>query len=248
MAFKKNACIAIVLCLMATLAVVMSGCDDLGAYEDTEEYYDTFGDIVLISGSSKEEETYSVKEYFYNSESREDFLKGEDGAYEGVEPDDYVYMVIPFENSIEIDSLALFLQSQNDVTVFINVFVINATELQAILNYVKNGEGTGVYDGPDPETRVGNFNVPLKSGKWNSFMLDTFRAEGTSKKSMEIKDGQYILLQFMNNVGALSSDEDDHVFVDPQTGLELQKAEITMTNLLIRALDVKNENEVQGGE
>jgi hypothetical protein len=43
-------------------------------------------------------------------------------------------------------------------------------------------------------------------------------------------------------------DEEKRTFVDPQTGLELQKAEITMTNLLIRALDIKNVNKVQGGE
>ena len=79
-------------------------------------------------------------------------------------------------------------------------------------------------------------------------MLDSFRVNGITEKSIEIKDGQYILLQIRNNSGVRVFDEEKQVFVDHQTGLELQKAEITMTNLLIRALDIKNASEVQGGE
>ena len=263
MRFKQIVSTFIALCLMATLAVAMSGCEDLGAYEDTEEYYNAFGDVVLISGSSKEKEEYSVEKYFYNEESREGFLRGEDGAYKGVAYSDYVYMAIPFESNINMDTLALFIQSKTDVTVYINVFVTDKipTSWKAIEDNVINSEEIGktsdeesgeqtekVYDDPDPVTRVGEITVHLKSENWNSFLLDTFRVNGTTQKSIEIKDGQYILLQIRNNSGWRLFDEEKQVFVDPQTGLELQKAEITMTNLLIRALDIKNESEVQGGK
>lgn len=264
MRFKKVFSTCIALCIMAALVVAMSGCDDLGAYEDTEEYYNAFGDIVLISGTTKDKEEYSVEKYFYNKESRENFLKGEDGAYKGVEYSDYVYMAIPFESSIDIDTLALYIQSQNDVTVYINVFVTDKipTEWKAIADNVINSEDSGeeteesetteetekVYDDPDPETRVGEITVHLENGKWNSFLLDTFRVNGTTQKSMEIKEDQYILLQIRNNSGVRILDEEKQIFVDPQTGLELQKADITMTNLLIRALDIKKVTEVQGGE
>ena len=76
MTFKKIVSTFIAFCLTATLAVAVSGCDDLGAYEDTTEYYNAFGDIVLIGGTSKETESYSVDKYFYNKESREEFLEG----------------------------------------------------------------------------------------------------------------------------------------------------------------------------
>ena len=98
------------------------------------------------------------------------------------------------------------------------------------------------------ETRIGEMTVHLKNGKWGSFVLDTFRVNGTTRKSIEIKDGQYILLQIRNNSGVRVFNEEKQSFVDPQTGLELQKAEITMTNLLIRALNINNESEAQGGE
>ena len=258
MTFKKIVSTCISLLLVATLAVAMSGCEDLGAYEDTEEYYSAFGDIALISGSSKVKKEYSVEDYFYNEDSREDFLMGDDGSYNGVEYSDYVYMAIPFESSINMDTFALYLQSQQDVTVYINVFVTDeipdawkAIE-DNVINSGESGEETEneekVYDDPNYETRIGEITVHLGNGKWNSFVLDTFRVNGTTQKSIEIKEGQYILLQIRNNSGVRVFDEDKRAFVDPQTGLELPKAYITVTNLLIRALNIKNESEVQGGE
>ena len=105
-----------------------------------------------------------------------------------------------------------------------------------------------MYDDPDPETRIGEVTVRLKGEKWSSFLLDDFRVKGLIQKSIEINAGQYILLQIRNNSGVRVLDEEKQIFVDPQTGLDLQKAEITMTNLLIRALNLKNESEEQGGE
>ena len=245
MTFKKIVSTCLALCIMATLAVAMSGCEDLGAFDNTNEYYSSFGNIVLISGTTKEEKEYSVDKYFYNEDSREDFLKGEDRvAYS-----DYMYMAIPFNSNIDMDTLALYLQSQNDVTVYINAYVINKSEWDAIRdNDDDSEESTGdsennekVYD--DPDTKIGEVAVHLKNGKWYSFALDVFNTSVGSQKSIQIKSGQYVLLQFKNNC----VDENKQAYVDPDTSLELPKAEITMTNLLIRALDVKEGNETQGG-
>ena len=266
MRFKSISKAFVALCMAAIILIAACGCEDLGAYENTEEYYSSFGDIVLIDGTTKNKTEYSVETYFYNKESREDFLRGEDGAYKGVEYAEYVYMAIPFESSIDMDTLALFIQSQNDVTVYISVFVSDKipTNFKAIADNQITDGSTGsalggesgdetqntepVYDDPDPETRIGEVAVHLKNGKWNSFVLDEFNINGETQKSIQINDGQYILLQIRNNSGWRLFDEEKQVFVDPQTGLELQKAEITMTNLLIRALDIKNESEVQGGK
>lgn len=268
MTFKRLVSVCLAFCIMAILGVAICGCDDLGAYEDPEEYYNSFGDIVLIDGATKDSEEYSVEEYFYNKESREDFLEGEDGAYQGVEFGDYVYMAIPFESNIDMDTLALFVRSQDDVTVYINVFVSDdiPSAWRAISDNEISQDGSGdasdeeadtetdteteepVYDDPDAETRIGEIVVHLKKGKWSSFVLDEFNLNGKTQKSIQIKDGQYILLQFRNNSGVRFFDEEKQIFVDPQTALELPTAKITMTNLLIRALDIKNGDEVQEGD
>ena len=264
MTFKCIVKASVALCMAAILVIAACGCEDLGAYENTEEYYSSFGDIVLIDGTTKNKKEYSVEKYFYNKESREDFLRGEDGAYKGVEHSDYVYLAIPFESNIDMDTLALFIQSKNDVTVYISVFVSDKipTNFKAIAELSTHsdssgnslGEQTGdetqntetVYDDPDPETRIGEVTVHLKNGKWNSFVLDTFNINGQTQKSIQIKDGQYILLQIRNNSGVRVFNEEKQTYVDQLTGLELPKAEITMTNLLIRALDVKNGDGAQG--
>ncbi|MBO7303369.1 MAG: hypothetical protein J6U68_04200 [Clostridia bacterium] len=284
MRFKKIVSTFIAFCLMATLAVAMSGCYDLGAYEDEGEYYDAFGDIVLINGSTKERKKYSVEKYFYNEDSQEDFLEGEDGAYKGVPSGEYVYMAIPFKSIIDMDILAMYMCSESDATVYINVFVTDEipSSWKSIEDNIINNEKPDVpsaetdelpeaetdglfgdesekatditeeiekvYDDPDPDTRVGDLVVHLKAGKWDSFLLDKFVVNGSTKNSIEIKKGQYILLQFRNNSGVREFDEEKQSFFDPQTGIQLPKVEITMTNLLIRALDIKNVNETQGGE
>ena len=264
MTFKKILSICIVFCLMAASSVAMSGCDDLGAYENTEEYYGAFGDIVMIGAASGVEE-YSVEEYFYNENSREDFLTGDEGAYEGVPYGDYVYVAIPFERNIDVDSLALYIRSQHDATVYINVFVTDKIpskwrplEGGSVSNIDQAGgtdQGSGnspgdteeEYDDPAPETRIGELVVQLKEEKWGSFVLDAFMVNGLTQKSIQIEEGQIVLLQIRNNSGIRIFDPEKQAFVDPQTGRELSSADITMTNLLIRALKITAGNESQGG-
>ena len=265
MRFKSISKAFVALCMAAIILIAACGCEDLGAYENTEEYYSSFGDIVLIDGTTKNKTEYSVETYFYNKESREDFLRGEDGAYKGVEYAEYVYMAIPFESSIDMDTLALFIQSKADVTVYISVFISDKipTNWKAVADNQMNQDGSEivlaegaenesqntekVYDDPDPQTSIGEVAVHLKNGKWNSFVLDVFKMDGKTQKSIQINDGQYILLQIRNNSGVRVFNEEKKAYVDQLTGIELPSAEITMTNLLIRALDVKNGDEAQGG-
>jgi hypothetical protein len=276
MAASKSAVKAFfALCMTAILAIAVCGCDDLGEYEDTDAYYSSFGDIILVSAESGDDEDFSVKEYFYNEESREDFLKGEDGAYGGVPHGDYVYMAIPFENNIDMDSLALFMQSENDVAVYIYFYLVSGDDWDAILDgeygsdKTDDGNGSGttegsdssdttggegesepqnpVYDAPYADTRIGETVVHLKAGQWGSFVLDSFKVGGDIQKSIQINSDQYIVLQIRNNCGIVDLDEKTQKLIDPKVGIALDKAEITMTNLLIRALNVVSADETQGG-
>ena len=279
MAFKRTISACIAICMVAILVVASCGCDDLGEYSNVGEYYGSFEDIVLISATSRNTAEYSVEEYFYNENSRDNFLTGEDGVYTGVEYSDYVYMAIPFKSDLNMDSVSLYLQSKEDVTLYINVYVTDVvpsnwrsmttnviSQVAAIAtdetdesesadestDSTESTESTeseeNDYDDPDPDKRVGDLVVHLTKDKWNSFTLDSFYINGAAEGSIQISKGQYILLQFRNNSGIRIFDIDNQIYKDPQTGLELQRAEITMTNLLIRALDRGTENESEGGE
>lgn len=321
MRFKQifRSCTAIF--IAAILAIAACGCEDLGDYSSVEEYYSSFGDVVLISGTNKEEQRYSVEKYFYNEDSRENFLEGENGIYKGVAHMDYVYVAIPFNSEVELDTLSMFLQSRRDVKVYINVYLtrkipsnlkgledigkeyeteivyvttgadeapteaavetadeVNTEESSGLADETESGaqtetaqetessEETGSiaesetvyettteihkieYDDPDPATRIGEITVDLKSGKWTSFTLDVFNLDGSNANSVQINQGQYILLQIRNNSGVRVYDEEKKLYIDPQTGLVLERAEVTMTNLLVRALNVDDHREKQGGE
>ena len=100
MRLKRIVSACFVLCITAILWVAVCGCEDLGEYESTTEYYESLDEVTLISATTKEAKTYSVEDYFYNKESKEDFLVGEDGVYKGVEYSDYVYMAIHLGNEI----------------------------------------------------------------------------------------------------------------------------------------------------
>ena len=276
--FKRKAVSCLAICITAILVIAVCGCNDLGAYSDAEEYYDSFGDIVFIGGAAGEGKKYSVKEHFYNKESREDFLVGEDGVYGGVKHSDYVYVAIPLTKDIKMDSLAMYLQAKNDVMVYINVYITNeiptnwkgtdelltdgeestdtssgnleedSTEIPADsyeetsseLSEDSSEEMTQTYGDPDPKSKIGEITLYLNGGAWRSFTLDSFKINDKIEKSIYVEKGQYILLQIRNNF-----DKDKELCVDSETGLALEKAEITMTNLLVRALDTENKTEAK---
>ena len=267
MTFKRKLTAFLAACITAILWIALCGCEDLGAYESTEDYYASFGEVVFLGGTAKDGKSYSVKDYFYNEKSREDFLTDENGVYSGVEHSDYVYVAIPLNKDIKMDSLAMYLQAKEDVTLYVNVYITDtipknwkkteeidaggeesakgsdeAFEYSSVESLAESTEGEAgedekTYDDPDPQTRVGEVAVYLKGGVWNSFTLNSFNVSGTLEKSIHLKSGQYILLQIRNNSGVREPLGETGVYVDPQSGIALEKAEITITNLLIRALD-----------
>ena len=276
MTSKRIIASVLALCITAILVIAVCGCEDLGTYEDTTEYYASFGDVVFLGGAAGEGKSYSVEKYFYNEESRENFLTGKDGVYGGVQHSDYVYVAIPFNTDINMDSLAMYLQAKSDVTLYVNVYITdtlpeNWETLEDNLkeNITEDSTDSSVetsaetseepsddsadedaqeYDDPDPATRVGEIAMYLKGGEWNSFTLDSFMIDGKNEKTIYVKEGQYILLQIRNNSGVRVFDEENQLYVDPTTGLALDKAEITMTNLLIRALEIDTKAEAKEGE
>jgi hypothetical protein len=107
----------------AILAVTLVGCFDLGDYSDEAAYYEAFGDVKLVYQNPTvvekdvENEDYSIKDYFYNKNTGEDFAYGDpkdDDPDEGKDIPQlpYLYMAIPAERNLKIESLALYFNAQ----------------------------------------------------------------------------------------------------------------------------------------
>ena len=293
----------VVLCITAILAIAVGGCEDLGAYNDTTEYYDCFGNIIFVDGVTGDYSDYSVEDCFYNKESKENFLVGENGEYMGVPHDYYEYVAIPVESTIDMDTLALYIQADDKATVYICIYVADkipdeddtstdtettgaqsespdisntATEGQSAPLEEENGNESDMGGDPDntiietertesaseeaekeneaPEqteeeskpsyskVKIGEIVIQLNGGKWDSFMLDEFDVNGKAEKSIQINEGQYILMHIRNNSGLRNPDAEDQASVEPQTENELQSVKITMTNLLVRTLEIANDD------
>jgi hypothetical protein len=71
-------------------------------------------------------------------------------------------------------------------------------------------------------------------------VLDYFQDGENNEKSITVASGQYILLQIRNNSGVRK--------LNTENGLRLDRAEITMTNLLVRALEIENNTKAEEGE
>lgn len=225
-------------------AVTLAGCFDLGDFEDEEEYYDSFGDVRLVYQNPTalekdiESEDYSVKDYFYNKNTGEKFAYGDPKDEESDEGKDipqlaYVYMAIPVEKDLSVDSVALYCNALQTCSMevffylvddlpdggdFTNIWLLGEPEYEQKSN--ENGEAIDEkidYSDPSDSLLVAKTTMQVKEGKWASLIVNDWNQEDV----LEIKDGQYLLLRFVNNSGVNTTENLPVAF--------------RVTNLLVRA-------------
>jgi hypothetical protein len=216
----------------AVLAATAVGCFDLGEFSDEEAYYDAFGDVQLVyqnpSATKKdvESEDYSIKDYFYNKNTGEDFTYGDPKDEEPDEGKDipqlpYVYMAIPVEQDMKVESLALYFNALGTCALDISFYVVDElpdggdfTNVRIFgepeYRQVFDDDGNPLYENnepvyekikysdPDDSLLVGKTNTHLKEGGWVACVMENW----SSGDVVEIKESQYLLLRFVNNCAA----------------------------------------------
>lgn len=232
------------------------GCADLGEFDDLEHYHNAIGDIILISDPENSGgKSYSVKDYFYNENSQDEFLVDENGVYKGVDLEEYIYMAIPMNEDVIIDELSLYMFSETKRSVYISCYIVD--ELPTIIRGMGDSlteaveESPGAaegdetsepvvieYDDPDPEESIFNTVVHLTEYEWDSFTVSSFElVKGEPSKTCELLENKIFLIQFRNNSGIDSEEGNSESKVDSVTGEVVEKASFTMTNLMIRAVE-----------
>ena len=216
----------------AVLAATAVGCFDLGEFSDEEAYYDAFGDVQLVyqnpSAAEKdvESEDYSIKDYFYNKNTGEDFTYGDPKDEESDEGKDipqlpYVYMAIPVEQDMKVESLALYFNALGTCALDISFYVVaelpdggDFTNVRIFgepeYRQIFDDDGNPLYENneplyekieysdPDDSLLVGKTNIHLKEGDWVACVMENW----SSGDVVEIKESQYLLLRFVNNCAA----------------------------------------------
>lgn len=226
---------------------ILSSCSpSLGIYDKEEgnfgfdDYYASFGDIVgkYEENNDFTDDSYDVKKSITN-EYIMDLLEWEDGAKK-VEFRQYVYIVIPFERDLKIESLALYLASNLDEP--------SNIELEVSLFYFKDSDScpkddklkkqsdpdTKTEDGkevvieygdPKKENRIAystlNVNHVFEDIYFENFHQTTTEESYVSDNCLVAKKDSYLYIRVENN-SALNRD--------------MTPVKISFMNMLVRAI------------
>ena len=232
----------------AMLAVTLVGCFDLGDFSDDSAYYSAFGDVRLVYQNTEAGEgikdiqyaDYSIRDYFYNKNTGEKFSYGDPKDSEaddnkGIPQKNYLYMAIPVNQDMSVDSFALYFNATQSGSLNIAVYLLddlpdggNFTNVKLLNDpeyQTKVDQATGeeiqepiIYSDPDDSLKVAEVSLQAAEEKWSSVLVDTWK---NGEQSLSIKKSQYLLLRFMNN-GAEKAEDDIPIA-------------FRTTNLLIRA-------------
>ena len=213
---KKAPVRLMTLALALVLGFSLTACVDLGVFNADDEYqsyYDAFGAIEGIYDGG--EHNYDVERSLFNGYTVEhlDWENDDDKvAYE-----EYVYIVIPFNTDLKIESLALYVNGSVAVDVEISAFYFeNASAAPSNIKYRSSPETEIVkvtedgkevekeveieYDDPPKDVRIATA-VCYVSSKWNSFMLEKFSQSGFNDGYLHTSDDGLLYLRIENNSG-----------------------------------------------
>jgi len=217
---------------------IYNSVDPANIEEYYKAYYESIGDIYMCS-QNKSSEDYSLKESFF-SKSTVNELTWEDDSYE-VPYNEYLYMAIELKKDVTVDSISLYVKQDASATskenLEICMYVNNSGNILNVPNYdddvyVRDLSGNITYelDGVTPVYKpyglkdkseaLGTSNVSVSSSSFESFTIDKFK-DGAD--TINVEDGQYIILCFYNNTGYGYANN-------------LNIVKFTALNLLIRAL------------
>lgn len=223
------------LSLWVLAVLFFSGCYDLGMFADTEEYYNSFGNVGLIDqtagGNVKD---YSFADYFYNEKSVNDF------AGDIVAQSEYIYMILPVKNNFDLAEFSVYLKPETSGTVYFSLYIsafipVNIRRYDDPKSKIKTDDDNNpvLDDSGNPimeDIAYGDLpiddciyrgSVNLLAGEWDSFTAKL--TANTEVNRRRVTSGEYIVVKFENN-GGFGKD----------SGYE--KTSFSLTNLLIRAV------------
>ena len=221
--------------LILALIVFSTGCaTDLGTFSednDYEEYYESFGDVVGIFDGG--DLSYDVEDSLFNYTTVNE-LKWEDDD-DAVEEKEYVYIVLPFEKEMILESVALYVKASKDCTIYINAFYFqDDTVTPKKIKYLSSPDTETIevdgqpveveieYDDPLKADRVSSAEVHLTQDEWGSFILSNFTQAGQLDGNLHTQEDGLLYIRIENNSGFNVS--------------TLPSCPITFINLLVRKL------------
>ena len=232
---KRNNRITLGLFAIALSLVVLfssTACMDLGIFTDDDHYqalYDSIGRIEgIFDGGSH---SYDLEDSLFNSYSVEK-LDWKDDA-DKVAYEEYVYIVIPFEAALQVESVALFMNSAVATELEISAFYFESSTLVPEKIKYKSSPDTEtviveevetevpiVYDDPAKSDRIAGAFCNANSD-WGNFVLEKFTQTGYTDGYLHTGVDGALYLRIENNSGL---------------NKEMQNCSFNFNGLLIRAV------------
>ena len=202
------------LLLLPALALCSCGID-LGVFEKGDgyaDYYASFGDMKgLYDGG---DESYDIQKSIFNAKTVQNMSwEDEDDA---VKEEEYVYVILPFETGLSLDTIALYIKSPVSVKAEISAFYfIDEEEAPQKIKYLTSpdtepvydddgnqvGEKEIEYDDPLVENSLVSGGISLVKEEWTSFVLSNFHQQGYEDGNLHTGDGGLLYIRMENNSG-----------------------------------------------
>jgi hypothetical protein len=202
--------------LFAFSALCLSACAvNLGTFENSdgyEKYYDSFGDVKgLYDGG---DHTYDLRDSLFNAKTVQEY-KWEDEDDEVV-LEQYLYIIIPCEDELKIDSIAFCVYAEAPVNFVLSAFYfeddsstpqkikyLSSPDTKPIYDDDGNqiGEEPIEYDDPPLEQSLVYGDKDLTGQAWTSLGLSNFKQSGYDDNYLHTVDGGLIYLRIENNSG-----------------------------------------------
>ena len=161
----------LVVLLFATIFAIFSltGCYNLGEFEDEESYYNAFSDFVLINDKGETITEYSMRD-FYNKDAVENFVS----PIKRDNCDTFVYMYFKANEDVNIGDFAIYFNSTSSNELGISIFVLNEDELPTEI-YNPDGENNNNNE-PLNEKIIASSSVRLNGTEndWNAVMIKNY--------------------------------------------------------------------------
>ena len=219
-----------------SLALLLASCGaSLGKFDEDqsyETYYASFGDVKgLFDGGSHE---YDIEDSLFNETTLEEMKWDDDD--DAVKEEEYLYLVLPFEDALTISSIALNVKTTTDVSLELSLFYfvddlsigtkfryLTSPEKETIYDTDGNpiGEQVVDYDEPPLDLAIQQGAMILAREEWSVFGFSDFNQRGFEDGYLHTLAGGSLYIRVENNSGWRKD--------------ELEPVSFTFINLLVRA-------------
>lgn len=260
----------VVACIVAT--VICVGCFDLGGFQNDEDYYAALGDVRLVyqnpESTDKDIKTkdYSVEDYFYNKNTGENFSYGNPDDNQSDEGKNipqlpYLYMAIPVQKDVEIDSFALYFNGVETGSLKIAFYVVDELPNAGSFSDIKchgdaefvqklDGEDNPMFDidgNPIYQEKLDGEGNPMYDEAGNLLYeriqyTDPEAADlvGTATVHLQKEEWNSVLVDTWDGIGAISVKKSQYILLRFMNNGAYNTGEPIMafktTNLLLRSI------------